>query len=154
MDFGLLPPEINSGRMCAGPGSGTMPAAAAAWDGLASALGSAASSYASVISGLTAGPWLGPSSVPMAAAAAPYVGWMSTTAAQAAQAATQAQAAVAAYEAAFAATVPPPVIAANRAQLMAWIYDENRITTYLLSQMRGQHNRRLPSDMRPKSSVL
>ena len=29
---------------------------------------------------------------------------------------------------------------------LAWIYDENRITTYLLSQMRGQHNRRLPSD--------
>jgi peptide methionine sulfoxide reductase MsrB len=37
---------------------------------------------------------------------------------------------------------------------LAWIYDENRITTYLLSQMRGQRNHRLPSDMRPKSSVL
>jgi hypothetical protein len=37
---------------------------------------------------------------------------------------------------------------------LAWIYDENRITTYLLTQMRGQRNRRLPSDMRPKSSVL
>jgi len=36
---------------------------------------------------------------------------------------------------------------------LAWIYDENRITTYLLTQMRGQRNRRLPSDMRPKSSV-
>jgi hypothetical protein len=37
---------------------------------------------------------------------------------------------------------------------LAWIYDENRITTYLLSQMRGQRNRKLSSDMRPKSSVL
>ncbi len=40
---------------------------------------------------------------------------MSTTATQAQQTATQAKAAAAAYEAAFAATVPPPVIAANRA---------------------------------------
>ena len=34
MDFAILPPEINSGRMYAGPGSGPMLAAAAAWDGL------------------------------------------------------------------------------------------------------------------------
>ena len=31
MDFAILPPEINSGRMYAGPGSGRMLAAAAAW---------------------------------------------------------------------------------------------------------------------------
>lgn len=114
----MLPPEINSARMYAGPGSGPMLAAAAAWNGLATDLESAARSYQSVISGLTGGPWLGPSSAAMAAAAAPYVTWMTTTAAQAAQTATQAQAAAAAYQAAFAATVPPAVIAANRAQLM------------------------------------
>lgn len=121
MDFAMLPPEINSGRMYAGPGSGPMLAAAAAWNGLAADLESAASSYQSVISGLTGGPWLGPASVSMAAAAAPYVGWMRTTAAQAAQTATQAQATAAAYDAAFAATVSPPVIAANRALLMALV---------------------------------
>ncbi len=32
MDFGALPPEINSARMYAGPGSGPMLAAASAWD--------------------------------------------------------------------------------------------------------------------------
>jgi PPE-repeat protein len=53
----------------------------------------------------------------MAAAAEPYAAWMSTTAEQAEQAASQAQAAVGAYETAFAMTVPPPVIAANRIQL-------------------------------------
>jgi PPE-repeat protein len=121
MDFAMLPPEINSGRMYAGPGSGPMLAAAAAWNGLAADLESAASSYQSVISGLTGGPWLGPASVSMAAAAAPYVGWMRTTAAQAAQTATQAEATAAAYDAAFAATVSPPVIAANRALLMALV---------------------------------
>jgi PPE-repeat protein len=64
----ILPPEINSGRMYAGPGSGPMLAAAAVWDGLAAELHSAAASYGSVISGLTAGPWLGPASASMAAA--------------------------------------------------------------------------------------
>ena len=117
----MLPPEINSGRMYAGPGSGSMIAAAAAWDGLAAELYSAASSYQSVISGLTAGPWLGPSSAAMAVAAGPYLAWMGTTAALAEQAATQAKAAAAAYETAFAATVPPPVIAANRSLLMALV---------------------------------
>jgi len=121
MDFAMLPPEINSGRMYAGPGSGPMLAAAAAWDGLAAELYSAASSYRSVIAGLTSAPWLGPSSASMAAAAAPYVAWMNTTAGQAEQTANQAKAAGAAYEMAFAATVPPPLIAANRSLLTALV---------------------------------
>ncbi|ORV96980.1 PPE family protein [Mycobacterium kyorinense] len=120
MDFGMLPPEINSGRIYAGPGPGPMLAAAAAWDVLAAELQSAAASYRSVISGLTAG-WHGPSSATMAAAAAPYAAWMSATAGQAEQTANQARMAAAAYETAFAAIVPPPVIAANRALLMSLI---------------------------------
>jgi PPE-repeat protein len=55
----------------------------------------------------------------MAAAAAPQIAWLSSTAGQADQAASQAVAAAGAYEAAFAATVPPPEIAANRALLMS-----------------------------------
>jgi len=121
IDFGALPPEINSGRMYAGPGAGSMLAAAAAWNGLAAELGSAASSYGSVISALTGGPWVGPSSTAMAAAVAPYIAWMSATAGQAELAATQAKAAAGAYAAAFAATVSPVEIAANRAQLMALV---------------------------------
>lgn len=120
MDFGGLPPEVNSGRMYIGPGSGPMLAAAAAWDALAAQLHSAAASYESVISNLTGG-WRGPSSTAMSAAAAPFASWMSAAAAQAEQTATQARVAVVAYEAAFAATVPPPIVAANRARLMALI---------------------------------
>lgn len=120
MDFGVLPPEINSGRMYAGPGAGPMLAAAAAWDGLATQLHYTAASYASAISALAAD-WTGPSSVAMAAAAAPYTAWMSATATQAEQSASQARAAAAAYETAFVATVPPPMIAANRALLMSLI---------------------------------
>jgi PPE-repeat protein len=121
MDFGFLPPEINSGRMYAGPGPAPMLAAAAAWDGLAGELSSTASSYRSVVEGLAGAAWQGPSSDSMAAAAAPYVTWMNASAAQAEETAGQARAAAAAYETAFAATVPPPVIAANRALLMTLI---------------------------------
>ena len=120
MDYGILPPEINSARMYTGPGAGSMLAAGAAWDGLAAELRSAAVAYSSVISGLTTA-WLGPSSASMAAAAAPYAAWLTTTAAQAEQTANQARAAATAYETAFAATVPPPVIAANRANLASLI---------------------------------
>src|SRR6516225_1098296 len=120
MDYGAFPPEFNSARMYAGPGPESMLAAAAAWNGVAAELRSVASSYGSVISGLTT-EWLGPSSTAMETAAAPYVTWLSTTAEQAELTAAQAQAAAGAYEAAFAMTVSPPVIAANRAQLMTLV---------------------------------
>jgi PPE-repeat protein len=121
LDFGLLPPEVNSGRMYAGPGPGPLLAAAEAWDSLASDLGFASAGYGSTLSELTSGSWTGPTSSAMTAAVTPYVDWLSTTAAQAEETANQARAAVAAYEAAFAMTVPPPAIAANRALLMALI---------------------------------
>ena len=121
MDFALLPPEINSARMYDGAGSGPMLAAAAAWDGLAFELHSAATSYGSVVSGLSAGPWLGAASAAMTAAAGPYVAWMRSTATQAEQTAIQAKAAAAAYEVTFAAMVPPPVIAGNRTLLQALV---------------------------------
>jgi PPE-repeat protein len=117
MDFGALPPEINSGRMYLGPGSGPMLAASAGWDKLSGELYSAAASYSSVVSGLTEGSWQGPASASMAAAAATHVAWMAAAATQAEETANQARAAAAAFEAAFAATVPPPIIAANRALL-------------------------------------
>ncbi|OBK45576.1 PPE family protein [Mycobacterium sp. 1081908.1] len=121
LDFAMLPPEVNSGRMYSGAGSGPMLAAASAWHGLAAELRSTALSYGAVLAALTGEEWHGPASVAMAAAAAPYAAWLGTTAEQAEQTAVQAEGAVAAYEAAFAGTVPPPVIAANRAQLMALI---------------------------------
>jgi len=121
MFYAAFPPEFNSGRMYAGPGSGSMRAAAAAWDGLASELQSTVSSYSSVIDTLAGGPWLGPSSMGMVAAVTPYLTWMQGTAAQAAEAATQATAAATAYETAFAAHVPPVEIAANRSQLASLV---------------------------------
>lgn len=121
MDFGALPPEVNSGRMYLGPGPGTLLAASAGWDWLAAELHTAASGYQSVISGLTDESWLGPASMSMAAAVTPYLSWIRATAAQCEQAASQATAAAAAYETAYAMTVPPPLVAANRVQLMTLI---------------------------------
>ncbi|OBB70117.1 PPE family protein [Mycobacterium sp. 852014-50255_SCH5639931] len=120
MDFGALPPEINSGRMYVGPGPATLLAASAGWDSVALELNSAASGYESVITTLT-GEWTGPTSMSMAAAAAPYLVWLRASAELCEQSATQATTAAAAYETAYAMTVPPPLIAANRAQLTALI---------------------------------
>jgi PPE-repeat protein len=121
MDFGALPPEVNSGRMYIGPGPATLLAASAGWEGLAAELHSAASGYQSVISGLTDESWMGPASMSMVAAVTPYLLWMRTTAAQCEEAATQATAAAAAYETAFAMTVPPPMVVANRIRLATLI---------------------------------
>lgn len=126
LDFATLPPEINSARMYSGAGSAPMLAAASAWHGLSAELRASALSYSSVLSTLTGEEWHGPASASMTAAAAPYVAWMSVTAVRAEQAGAQAEAAQAkiaagVYETAFAATVPPPVIEANRALLMSLV---------------------------------
>ncbi|COU76469.1 PE family protein [Mycobacterium tuberculosis] len=118
VDFGALPPEINSARMYAGPGSASLVAAAKMWDSVASDLFSAASAFQSVVWGLTVGSWIGSSAGLMAAAASPYVAWMSVTAGQAQLTAAQVRVAAAAYETAYRLTVPPPVIAENRTELM------------------------------------
>lgn len=128
LDFGALPPEINSGRIYAGPGSGPMMAVAAVWDALAGQLESMSRGYAAVIAGLQGEGWSGGASQAMADAASPYVTWLTTTGAQAEQTATRARAAAAAYETAFAASVPPALVTANRTQLA------NLVATNVLGQ--------------------
>ncbi|MGC1151510.1 PPE family protein, partial [Mycobacterium sp.] len=121
-DFAVQPPEVISAKIYTGPGAGSLQSAATAWEGLAGELQSTAANYQSVISGLISGDWQGPSSEAAAAAAAPYVSWLSTTAAQAEQTASQARAAANAYETALAAAVPPAEIAANRTQLLSLLH--------------------------------
>ena len=121
MDFGALPPEVNSARMYSGSGSTPLRAASAAWNLLAAELQSAATMYQSTIDTLADDEWRGPTSTSMVAAVDPYITWMSTTGVKAEHTATQASAAASAYEAAFAMTVPPSEVAANRAQLMTLI---------------------------------
>jgi PPE-repeat protein len=117
MSFSLIPPEINSALMYQGAGSSPLLEAATAWDGLAADLEATATQYQTAITNLTTGTWLGPSSAHMASAAEPYIAWLQSTAAEAAQTGAQAKAAAAAYGTAYASMVPPPVITANRAEL-------------------------------------
>lgn len=121
MDFAALPPEVNSARMYTGPGTGPMLAAASAWDALAAELQATAAAYRSTIAELTGGPWLGASAAGMVAATGPYVDWIASAASQAEHTALQARTAAAAYETAFAMTVPPAVVAANRTLLAALV---------------------------------
>ena len=118
MSFLVLPPETNSALMHAGAGSAPMLTAAAAWDGLASELGSAAQSFSSVSSGLAGDAWQGAASAAMLSAAARYTGVLSAAAAQAQTAAAQAQAVASEFESALAATVHPALVAANRNHLV------------------------------------
>ncbi|EUA91947.1 PPE family protein, partial [Mycobacterium ulcerans str. Harvey] len=121
MNFMMLPPEVNSALMFTGAGSAPTLAAATAWDGLVAELGEAAEAFSSVTSGLASGSWQGPAAAAMAAAAAPYAGWLSAAATRALGAATQAKAAAAVFESAQAATVHPELVLANRNQLVSLV---------------------------------
>ncbi len=128
MNYSVLPPEINSLRMFTGAGSAPMLAASVAWDRLAAELAVAASSFGSVTSGLAGQSWQGAAAA-MAAAAAPYAGWLAAAAARAAGASAQAKAVASAFEAARAATVHPMLVAANR----------NAFVQLVLSNLFGQN---------------
>jgi PPE-repeat protein len=140
VDFGAFPPEFNSARMYMGPGASSFQVAASAWNGLSAELQSAAQGYETTITQLASDEWNGPASAAMASAAQPYIAWMQETAAQAAQAAMQAQAATAAYEQAFASTVAPPLVAANRAETAAAV-QANVFGQYtpLIAQLEAQY---------------
>jgi PPE-repeat protein len=120
-DFASRPPEINSALIYSGAGAGPLTAASSAFNNLSAELSSNAASYQSVIDQLAGSEWQGPSSEAMAASAQPYIAWLDTTSAQLQEAATQAIASAAAYETAFSASIPPPVILANRTTLAALV---------------------------------
>ncbi len=119
-DFAARPPEVNSTLMYSGAGAGPMTAAASTFGTLSSELSTNAAAYESIIQQLGS-EWTGTSSTSMAAAAQQSIDWLNTTSVQLQEAAAKATASAAAYEAAFSATIPPPVVYANRAQLAALV---------------------------------
>lgn len=120
MSYAIFPPEINSGLIYTGPGSAPLLSAATAWTALATDLATSATSTHSVVANL-ASTWTGAGSAAATTAVAPYVAWLEQASATAAQNAALATQAASLFEAARAASVPPPVIAANRAMLLALI---------------------------------
>jgi PPE-repeat protein len=140
MNFSVLPPEINSLLMFAGAGSAPMLEAAAAWEGLADELGSAASSFGSVTSGLVGQAWQGPASAAMAAAAALYASFLSAAAAQAAGAAGQARTVASVFEAAQAATIQPIAVIANRNALVQMVLSNwFGLNAPVIAQIEGEY---------------
>jgi PPE-repeat protein len=116
-DFGSVAPELTSARLYAGPGAGSLMAAAGAWRDLAAQLDASASAYQSVLQSLSV-TWTGPSAVAMSNAATPYVAWLREMAAKAGQLGVQVEAAASAFYTAYTMAVAPAVIAANRIELM------------------------------------
>jgi PPE-repeat protein len=116
-DAAVLPPEIISGQLYAGPGASSMIAAAEAWRQVAAETETAAEEYDATL-GTLAEVWQGPAVAAMLAAADPYARWLHATANQANDIAARARAAAAAFQTALGAVVPPALIAANRAELV------------------------------------
>ncbi|TDK86093.1 PPE family protein, partial [Mycobacterium paragordonae] len=121
MNFAVSPPEINSARIFGGAGPGPLLAAAAAWDVLADELGSAATAFSSVTSGLANASWQGAASAAMVDVAGRYLDWLAATGVLAEQAAGQARMTATAFEATLAASVHPVSVIANRSQMVALV---------------------------------
>jgi PPE-repeat protein len=119
-NFSVMPPEVNSARMYAGPGPQPLLAAAAAWDGIAAELAAGGASFASTTARVGES-WQSPAATAMARTAAPYAQWLSVVSTQAEQTAGQARTAAGVYEAALAAMVHPAAVTANRVQFVALV---------------------------------
>lgn len=113
MDF-WAPPEITSALIHSGPGPGSWLTAADSWRQLAVELGQTAADYASTVASI---PWQGPSAAAMTLSSLPYVAWLHTTAAQAAQMSMAATTMASSFVGTQAAVVHPSVVTANRTLL-------------------------------------
>lgn len=120
MDF-WAPPEITSALIHSGPGPESWLAAANAWRQLAIELGQAAADYAATVASI---PWQGPAATAMTLSTIPYVSWMQTTAAEAAQLSIAATSMAGSFVATQTAVVHPSVVTANR-QLLAQLIATN-----------------------------
>lgn len=120
LDYTLFPPEVNSLRMYTGPGVTSLVESATAWENVASELALAASGWSQTLISLTS-MWLGPSATNMVGAASLYQSWLTLTATLCEQTVAQITAAISAYEIAYAATISPPLVTANRTQLASLV---------------------------------
>lgn len=121
MEYAGMPPEVASGLVYTGPQSEPLAMAAAAWQALAADLAATATAMQTAVANLVGASWTGPTSVSMGGAGEQHVQWLVQAAAQAEETAALAGQAATVVEAVYTGVVPPPLIAANRAALVALI---------------------------------
>lgn len=112
MEYGAMPPELNTARLQAGAGEAPMLQAAAGWEAWAVALEAQAAELAAALAALSAA-WTGMGSERGVSAVMPMVAWLQTLALQAAKRAAQATAQATSYVTAATTTPQIPEIVEN-----------------------------------------